>query len=105
MKGSPMIESTARDILNSKGSEVYHIQKDATVYDAIVEMQEKGVGALVVKEGESVAGIITERDYLRKVMLQDRSSKTTPVNSSNRSGSVPNPIVTAYSSSGMRAAW
>ncbi len=53
--------------------------KQTMVFDAIGVMAEHGVGALVVTEGDSVVGIVTERDYLRKVALQGRSSKETPV--------------------------
>jgi CBS domain-containing protein len=52
---------------------------DDSVYDAIRLMAEKGIGALVVTDGDSIAGIVTERDYARKVVLMDRSSKATPV--------------------------
>ncbi|KAA1007256.1 CBS domain-containing protein [Paraburkholderia panacisoli] len=58
---------------------VYTIGADDSVYEAIRLMAEKGIGALVVTDGDSIAGIITERDYARKVVLMDRSSKATPV--------------------------
>ena len=58
---------------------VFTIGADDSVYDAIKLMAEKGIGALVVTDGDSIAGIITERDYARKVVLLDRSSKATPV--------------------------
>jgi CBS domain-containing protein len=58
---------------------VFTIGADDSVYEAIKLMAEKGIGALVVTEGDSIAGIITERDYARKVVLMDRSSKATPV--------------------------
>ncbi|WP_144108078.1 CBS domain-containing protein [Paraburkholderia sp. BCC1886] len=58
---------------------VYTIGIDDSVYDAIKLMAEKGIGALVVTEGERIAGIVTERDYARKVVLMDRASKATPV--------------------------
>jgi CBS domain-containing protein len=60
-------------------SAVYTIGADDSVYEAIRLMAEKGIGALVVTDGDSIAGIITERDYARKVVLMDRSSKATPV--------------------------
>ena len=66
-------------LLDRKGHEVYSIQADQTVYEAIAEMDAKNVGALIVMDGEEVVGIITERDYLRKVILRDRSSKKTSV--------------------------
>lgn len=58
---------------------VFTIGAADSVYDAIKLMAEKGIGALVVTDGDSIAGIITERDYARKVVLMDRSSKETPV--------------------------
>jgi CBS domain-containing protein len=58
---------------------VFTIGADDSVYDAIKLMAEKGIGALVVTDGDSIAGIVTERDYARKVVLLDRSSKATPV--------------------------
>jgi CBS domain-containing protein len=58
---------------------VFTIGADDSVYNAIKLMAEKGIGALVVTDGDSIAGIITERDYARKVVLMDRSSKETPV--------------------------
>ncbi|MEZ0605619.1 CBS domain-containing protein [Paraburkholderia sp. IW21] len=58
---------------------VYTVGADDSVYEAIKLMAEKGIGALVVTDGDSIAGIITERDYARKVVLMDRSSKATPV--------------------------
>ncbi|MGF6742080.1 CBS domain-containing protein [Paraburkholderia atlantica] len=60
-------------------SEVYTIGADDSVYEAIRLMAEKGIGALVVTDGDSIAGIVTERDYARKIVLMDRSSKATPV--------------------------
>ena len=67
-------------ILRSKPEQtVYTIPPTATVFDAVKLMAEKGIGALVVTEGEQVLGIITERDYARKIILMARSSKETPV--------------------------
>ncbi len=71
--------STIADILAIKPRDVYTIEPDATVYDAIAAMADHGIGALLVVEGTHLLGIITERDYLRKVALQGRSSRTTPV--------------------------
>ncbi len=67
------------DILAHKGSEVHRIAPDASVYDAIAAMSEHGVGALLVVTGAGIDGIITERDYLRKIALEGRSSQDTPV--------------------------
>ena len=68
-----------RDILKSKGSTVYSIRPDQTVYDAIAKMDELDIGALVVMSGESLKGILSERDYRSKVILKGRSSKSTDV--------------------------
>ncbi len=71
---------TVRQLLESKGPEVFAIGPDAAVIDAIRLMAEKGVGALVVLEpGGRLAGIVSERDYARKIVLEGRSSKETPV--------------------------
>ena len=67
-------------ILQSKTDQtVYTIAPSATVLDAIRLMAEKGIGALVVTEGEKVIGMVSERDYSRKVILQGRASRDTPV--------------------------
>jgi CBS domain-containing protein len=68
-----------RHILQSKGSSVVSVSPSASVLDAIKLMAEKGIGALVVMEGTKLCGIVTERDYARKVILKDKSSHNTPV--------------------------
>lgn len=68
-----------RDILEIKGREVWSIGPRESVFDALKLMAEKGIGALVVLEAGKVVGIISERDYARKVILQGRSSPTTLV--------------------------
>ena len=68
-----------RDILETKGHEVWSIEPGASVYDAMKLMADKGVGALLVMEGAKLVGIISERDYARKIILQGRSSRTTEV--------------------------
>ena len=71
---------TAAQILGSKPDQTIHtITPSASVYDAVKLMAEKNVGALLVREGERIAGIITERDYARKIILMGRASKDTPV--------------------------
>ncbi len=70
---------TVRDILKVKGSDVWCVDPDATVFDALQRMAEKEVGALVVTEGAQVVGLISERDYARKVILHGRASPTTLV--------------------------
>ena len=67
------------DILSTKGRNVWSIEPGASVYDAMKLMAAKGVGALMVREGERVVGVISERDYARKVILEGRSSPTTEV--------------------------
>lgn len=72
--------STVQVILDEKGRNVWSIDQDATVYEAVALMAEKNVGALVVTSADSkLAGILSERDYARKVILNDRASKTTKV--------------------------
>ncbi len=66
-------------LLDKKGHEVYSIQADQSVYEAITKMDAKNVGGLIVKDGEKIVGILSERDYLRKVILKGRSSKETKV--------------------------
>jgi len=73
------MDTTIQSLLDSKGHDVYTIQADQTVYEAIAEMDTKNVGGLMVMRGKQVVGIFTERDYLRKVILRDRSSKDTLV--------------------------
>ena len=73
------MDTKIQTLLDSKGHDVYSIQADQTVYEAVIQMDAQNVGGLIVKDGEKVVGIITERDYLRKVMLRDRSSKATSV--------------------------
>lgn len=67
------------DILDEKGSAALTIEGDATVLDAIKRMVESNVGSLLVTENEKLAGIVTERDYLRRVTLEGRDEKETPV--------------------------
>ena len=66
-------------ILRVKGRGAWWIAPSATVYEAIKEMSDKGVGALLVMSKGRLEGIISERDYARKVILKDRSSKETAV--------------------------
>jgi len=70
---------TIQSILLAKGSQVWALPPAATVYEAIALMAEKGVGALVVASGEKPDGIISERDYARKVILKGKSSRETLV--------------------------
>ena len=71
---------TAADILASKSDRAVHtIAASTSVFDAVRRMAEKSVGALVVVENDRVVGIVSERDYARKIVLMARSSKDTPV--------------------------
>ena len=70
---------TVEQLLGHKGYKIWTISPDATVYDAIKLMAEKDVGALPVVHDGRLIGIISERDYTRKVILQDRASRSTPV--------------------------
>lgn len=70
---------TVSSILRDKGHHVWSVSPDESVFQAISLMADKGIGALVVIAGESLVGIMSERDYARKVVLQGRSSKDTPV--------------------------
>jgi CBS domain-containing protein len=71
--------NTVKQILDQKGSSVFTIGPDATVYDAIAMMSDKQVGALAVMDGDKLVGIISERDYACKGILQGRSSPDTMV--------------------------
>ena len=65
---------TLKQLLEAKGGNVYSIMPDARVFDALKLMADKSVGALIVIEGGRIAGIISERDYARKVILHGKSS-------------------------------
>lgn len=66
-------------MLDQKGHEVYFVSPDTTVYDALKLMAEKEIGALMVVEEEKMVGIVSERDYARKIILKGKSSKETSV--------------------------
>jgi CBS domain-containing protein len=70
--------TTIRQILSRK-SEVFSVDPDATVFDALRQMEEKNIGALLVMKGGRIVGIFSERDYARRMALQGRASKDTPV--------------------------
>lgn len=75
------MDTKIQALLDRKGHAVYSIQAKQTVYEAIAEMDAKNVGALIVKDGEQVVGIVTERDYTRKVILRGHASKDIAVES------------------------
>ncbi len=66
---------TANDVLRAKGNRVFELGPDATVYEAVKLMSKRGVGALMITEGSKLVGVISERDYARKVILKGLSSK------------------------------
>ncbi|MGA2576069.1 MAG: CBS domain-containing protein [Bryobacteraceae bacterium] len=65
---------TVRSMLRHKGSEIFWLAPEATVYDAVAMMADKSVGALLVLSGGKLAGIVSERDYARKVILKGKHS-------------------------------
>lgn len=71
--------SKVNQILRSKGNDIWSVSPQASVLDALHLMAGKDIGALLVMDGEHVAGIFSERDYARKVILQGKASKDTPV--------------------------
>ena len=73
------LATTIRDVLRNKSRDVWSTRPDATVYQAIELMAEKQIGALPVMENGELTGIISERDYARKIILKGRSSKETAV--------------------------
>ena len=74
-----MSMKSIKDVLNTKGTDIWSIAPDALVYDAIELMAQKEIGALPVLENGRLIGIVSERDYTRKVILKGKSSKQTLV--------------------------
>ena len=74
------IRGEISEVLKHKGNNVWSLAPDQTVYEAIEKMAEKGIGALLVLSQGVPVGIISERDYARKVILRGKSSRTTLVN-------------------------
>ncbi|MBD1427604.1 CBS domain-containing protein [Sphingobacterium arenae] len=70
---------TVKHILQAKGSVVYAVNQNTSVFDSLQTMMEKNISALLIMEQEALLGIFTERDYARKIILQGKSSKETPV--------------------------
>lgn len=71
--------TTIRQLLATKGGDVWSISPEATVYDALSLLAEKNIGALLVMEDGEIAGVVSERDYARKVALLGKASVRTPV--------------------------
>jgi CBS domain-containing protein len=71
---------TVNQILSTKGKEVYSIVSTITVYEALKVMGEKNIGAVLIIEDNVLKGVLSERDYARKIVLKDKSSKKTYVN-------------------------
>lgn len=71
--------ASIRDLLKTKSPAVFTVTPDAMVIDAIRLMAERGIGAVLVMDGPALAGILSERDYARRIVLEDRSSRDTPV--------------------------
>jgi CBS domain-containing protein len=74
-----MLMITVKDMLDQKGHTAWTIGPEAKVLEALELMAKKGLGALVVVEKDDVVGIISERDYARKIILMGRQSQDTPV--------------------------
>ena len=79
LQGAILMTTSIRQLLDKKGYLIYSIPPDSMVYDAIKLMTEVKVGALLVMTDKKLVGILSERDYTRKVILQNRSSRDTPV--------------------------
>jgi CBS domain-containing protein len=73
------LNGTVQSILDRKGSQFWAVRPDQSVYEAIEIMANRGVGALLVMSGDEMVGILSERDYARKVTLKGRNSKETMV--------------------------
>ena len=70
---------TVRQLLEAKGRQIYSVSPDTIIYDALKLMAENRIGALLVLEGQHLAGVFSERDYAREVVLKGKTSRTTPV--------------------------
>jgi len=73
------MQTTVRQLINRKGNKIWSTQSDAKVFAALELMAEKGIGALLVFDGDELVGIFSERDYARKVILKGKSSHSTAV--------------------------
>ncbi len=79
MKPGGETMKNAADILREKGTDIFTTKPETSVYEALEKMAEKDVGALLVYEDEKMVGLISERDYARKVILKNKFSRDTPV--------------------------
>ncbi|SHF99070.1 CBS domain-containing protein [Flavobacterium johnsoniae] len=68
---------TVDQILNAKGKNVFSVRSTTTVYEALKVMGDKNIGAILIIDGTDLKGILSERDYARKIVLKDKSSKET----------------------------
>jgi len=80
------VSGTIEAILAQKGTDIFSVSPDATVYDAVALMADKNVGALLVIQEGTLVGLISERDYTRKVMLRGKRSRETFVHEIMSSG-------------------
>jgi CBS domain-containing protein len=71
--------TTIRQLLEKKGRDVWSTSAEASVYDALTILAQKNIGALLVLQDDQIVGIVSERDYARKVVLQGKASMKTPV--------------------------
>ena len=74
-----MAKTTVRQLLASKGNDVWSVSPDTTVFDALRVMADKDIGAVIVLTDDELCGVLSERDYARKVVLEGKASVTTPV--------------------------
>jgi CBS domain-containing protein len=70
---------TVKQVLDNKGYQIHSVSPEATVYEALQKMAQEGIGALAVLDDTGLVGIVSERDYARKVILTGRDSRETPV--------------------------
>jgi CBS domain-containing protein len=70
---------TVKQVLDAKGYQIHSVAPESTVYEALQKMAQEGIGALAVLDSGELAGILSERDYARKVILSGRDSRETPV--------------------------
>jgi len=70
---------TVKQVLDNKGYEIHSVAPGATVFEALQKMAQEGIGALAVLDAGELVGIVSERDYARKVILEGRDSRDTPV--------------------------